>query len=37
MRSMLGRLGRSAGRGRQVISVDDQGEVTVSPAEPLRS
>ena len=28
---------RSGGRGRQVVSVDDRGEVTVSPAEPLRS
>jgi hypothetical protein len=34
---MLGRLNRSGGRGRQVVSVDDQGTVTVSPAEPLRS
>ena len=37
VRSMLGRFNRSGGRGRQVVSVDDQGEVTVSPAEPLRS
>jgi hypothetical protein len=36
-RSVLGRLRRSGGQGRQVVSVDDQGEVTVSPAEPLRS
>ena len=37
VRSVLGRLNRSGGRGRQVVSVDDQGKVTVSPAEPLRS
>jgi hypothetical protein len=37
VRSMLGRFDRSGGRGRQVVSVDDQGEVTVTPAEPLRS
>ncbi|HEX4526988.1 MAG TPA: hypothetical protein VH108_09655 [Gaiellaceae bacterium] len=36
-RSVLGRFRRSGGQGRQVVSVDDQGEVTVSPAEPLRS
>ena len=36
-RSVLGRLRRSGAQGRQVVSVDDQGEVTVSPAEPLRS
>jgi len=34
---MLNKLRRSSGQGRQVVSVDDQGEVTVSPAEPLRS
>jgi hypothetical protein len=37
VRSMLSRFDRSGGRGRQVVSVDDQCEVTVSPAEPLRS
>lgn len=37
VRSVLGRFTRSGGRGRQVVSVDDRGEVTVSPAEPLRS
>jgi hypothetical protein len=36
-RSLLGKFRRSSGQGRQVISVDDQGEVTVAPAEPLRS
>ncbi len=37
VRSMLGRFRRGSGQGRQVVSVDDRGEVTVSPAEPLRS
>jgi hypothetical protein len=36
-RSVLGRLRRSAGKGRQVVSVDDQGLVSVAAAEPLRS
>ena len=36
-RGVLGRLRRSGGQGRQVVSVDDRGVVTVSPAEPLRS
>ena len=37
VRSMLGRFRRASAQGRQVVSVDDQGEVTVTPAEPLRS
>lgn len=36
-RGVLSRFRRSSGQGRQVVSVDDRGEVTVSPAEPLRS
>lgn len=37
VRSVLGRFRRTSAQGRQVVSVDDRGEVTVSPAEPLRS
>ena len=37
VRTVLTRLRRSWGPARQVVSVDDRGEVTVSPAEPLRS
>ncbi|HUZ81736.1 MAG TPA: hypothetical protein VMU73_05775 [Gaiellaceae bacterium] len=37
VRSVLGRFRTTGGRARQVVSVDDRGEVTVSPAEPLRS
>jgi hypothetical protein len=36
-RSLFDRLRRSGAEGRQVVSVDDQGDVTVAPAEPLRS
>jgi hypothetical protein len=35
--SFLRRLFRPGAPGRQVISVDEHGEVTASPAEPLRS
>ena len=36
-RSVLFRLRRTGAAGRLVVSVDDRGEVTASPAEPLRS
>ncbi|MBE3088188.1 MAG: hypothetical protein IMZ71_03615 [Chloroflexi bacterium] len=36
-RSFLGRLRRAKAPARQVISVDEHGEVTMAPAEPLRS
>lgn len=35
--SFLDRFRRSPAQDRQVISVDEHGEVTMSPAEPLRS
>jgi hypothetical protein len=35
--SFLDRLRKAKGPDRQVISVDDHGEVTMAPAEPLRS
>jgi hypothetical protein len=35
--SFLRRLFRPGATGRQVISVDEHGAVTASPAEPLRS
>lgn len=35
--SFLGRFRQQAPRDRQVIEVDARGEVTMSPAEPLRS
>jgi hypothetical protein len=35
--SFLGRFRKSGAPARQVISVDAHGEVTMSPAEPLRS
>jgi hypothetical protein len=34
--SFLGRFRRGEPPSRQVISVDEHGEVTMSPAEPLR-
>ena len=36
-RSFLGRLRKAKAPARQVVSVDEHGEVTMSPAEPLRS
>ena len=35
--SFLGRLRKAKASERQVISVDEHGEVTMTPAEPLRS
>jgi hypothetical protein len=35
--SLLDRLRKPKRRARQVISVDQHGEVTMTPAEPLRS
>ncbi len=35
-RSFLDRLRKTKTSERQVVSVDEHGEVTVSPAEPLR-
>jgi hypothetical protein len=36
-RSLLGRLRRPRSDNRFVISVDEHGEVTMTPAEPIRS
>ena len=35
--SLLARFRRAGSPGRQVVQVDVDGEVTMSPAEPLRS
>jgi hypothetical protein len=35
--AVLGRLRRAKGPGRHVVSVDEHGEVTMTPAEPLRT
>jgi len=36
-RSLLDRLRKPKASARQVISVDEEGDVTMRPAEPLRS
>jgi hypothetical protein len=35
--AFVGRLRRSKATGRHVVSVDEHGEVTMTPAEPLRT